>query len=826
MPIHFTRLSPALIEAAAAAQVLTPNERLAREFVAAYAQHQLDQGRTAWPRPKVASMQRYLRTHRQAQQEDDSATSSHPKLLSRDAELLLWGEAAEPDRAHLAELAANSWALAKAWRISLDVTEAPATREVRYFRRLAHRFAVRLRQDNLLTEAQLPDLPDIHKGAALHLFAFDQAPPQRAAFLQRVRGAGETVRHHPAPSRRPTSEGRIAYKDRNEEIRAAVQWSRQILQQDPHARIGIVFPYLAERHHAISHAFFVEFQDAPEAYDISGGTPLAAQPVWRCARRLLAHLLEPTAKSAAELPAAPFLNLEGARGQALLRALARHASSVQAQTFAAWANLFASWLGQAQWGVGAGSVQHQALQAAKGALGQYAALAKSPPCGGAQALRTLDDLLALKTFAPQRPPAPIQALGYLETAGLAFTHLWVAGLTDTGWPTPRPSNPLLPMDALRAQGVPRIDQRTEEAFARRLTEQWRHAGEHLIFSWPQEDEGEEHRCSALIQDIPEAPADEVIKARRRCWHPWLAAAPTAQLQEAAPDQGSALAEGALQGGATLLRNQALCPFRAWAVHRLGLRDERTAEELPNAMIRGLLLHEALHMLYRDAEPAHRKAAIDQAVGAAIESEIPKAPAIYRQNEHSRIAAIVARWLELDALRPAFQTVGLEQEALLTLDGAQCKLRIDRMDEDSASGQRIVIDYKTGLVSLTSLSRGRLIEPQLAMYALTDASIGAVCVASLRNGEVKLTGWAMEELQCAVKSKVDIKPLREASWQTTRQRWRKQLEALAREHRQGLATVAPNSRNVCRNCHLGAFCRVQARTPDRNGATAGGGDGPP
>jgi len=214
------------------------------------------------------------------------------------------------------------------------------------------------------------------------------------------------------------------------------------------------------------------------------------------------------------------------------------------------------------------------------------------------------------------------------------------------------------------------------------------------------------------------------------------------------------------------------------------------------------------------------------VEAAIESKVPQTPAVYRQNEHERIAAIMARWLELDALRPAFQTIGLEQEAVLTLDGAEFQLRIDRMDEDRASGQRSVIDYKTGLVSLNPLLNERLIEPQLAMYALTDASIGAVCFASVRDEEVKLIGLATEELQCSVKSKVDVRSLWEAPWQTLRERWREQLEELAQEHRQGLAAVAPDSRNVCRNCHLGAFCRVQARTPDHSGAAAGAEDGPP
>ena len=814
MPIHFTHLSPALVEAAATAQVLTPNERLAREFAAAYGQQQMDQGLRAWRRPKVASMARYLQAQFEAQCARGNGAARQPDLLSADAELLLWRELAGPQRAHLAELAADAWRLANAWRIGLDAVHEPATHGARFFGRLAQGMRTRLQQDNLITEAQLPDFATAQEGVDLHLFAFDQVTSQQADFLARAEADARTVQHHKAPGRQPRSERRTMLEERMEEVRAAIQWARRALFQDPRARIGIVFPYLAEDYHAIRHAFFVEFADTPDAYDISGGAPLADQPMWRSAALLLRHLLAPAQATADELSTAPFLDLHGAAGRRSLAALERQASRVAGHAFAYWAGVFAGWLRQAFWGAGAGSVQHQALRAITDALDQYAALPASYGYSGAQALQTLDDLLALKTFAPQRPPAPIQALGYLETPGLAFTHLWVAGLTDTGWPMRRAPNPLLSIAVQRTQGVPRIDHRAEAEFARRLTGQWRHAGEHLIFSWARKDDGEEHGCSALLHDLPEVPADAVATERRRCWHPWLAAPPGARLQSAAPDRGAALAEGALAGGASLLKNQALCPFRAWALHRLGLAEDRAAEGLPDAMTKGLLMHQALHNLYRDGEPPYSTEAVRQAVAAAIHSEIEDAPSIYKDNEQARMAHIMTQWLDLEARRPQFVLAGLEQEATLTLGGAEFKLRIDRVDKDIATGRHIVIDYKTGQVSIASLQDDRLTEPQLAMYALTDESIGAVSFAQVRDQNVTFEGLAQQELSFCATTKASLAAPTERSWTALRTRWLGQLEGLVREHRDGLATVRPYGRDTCRRCHLPAFCRVNAKTPER------------
>ena len=164
---------------------------------------------------------------------------------------------------------------------------------------------------------------------------------------------------------------------------------------------------------------------------------MADQPVWRSAERLLEHLAAPALASRESVLKAPFLNL----GLNRLAAWEAEAVPPQQQSLAQWVRGFAAKLRRAGWGRNAGSVQRQALQTIAKRLDRYAELEQLPAIDHQQALQTLGELLAQSPFAAERPSAPILALGYLETTGLHFSHLWVAGMTDTGWPMSRPANP-------------------------------------------------------------------------------------------------------------------------------------------------------------------------------------------------------------------------------------------------------------------------------------------------------------------------------------------------------------------------------------------------
>ena len=844
MPIHFFHLSEALIHACPQDWVLTPNERLAREFRRAYDQLQLNQGKTAWARPQVASIASYVRSA----YERSAPLGKRRVPLAAEAELLLWQELADEDCLPLCELAADAWRLLHGYRLGLDGEAFSRTLNARTFRNWAKRFRARLNEARLIAGAQLADaIPGERE--RLHLVAFDEIPPQLADLLQRTeRAGGEVLRHAPAalPAQ---SQQRLEAASRAEEIHLAAQWARRTLAQDAAARIGIVFPYLADAYFAISHAFGAEFADAPGALDISGGIPLTETPIWRAAHLLLRLATEGIGSAELKtLKQSPYLHLAGkprsassgtpsaskgenpdrrlnlprdlpetarladlSKASGPLRKLAGQAAKLpRRQSFAGWMEDFRALLALAGWGAaGAGSVQYQAQRQLAECLDRYAIFEPLPSLSAEEALQTLQTLLSGRLFAPERPPAPVQVLGYLETTGLAFSHLWIAGMADTAWPAAPSPNPLLPIPMQRSHGVPRVDHQAEAAFARERMAHWKQASPHLLFSHGLSEGEEGHQCSALTVHIPPIPAEQLMPGLRVRRHPWLAEPPQAELQPVTEHCGTPVGKASARGGSSLLRDQAQCPFRAWAVHRLKLQESRSPQIYPDALDRGILIHDALFKLYEDGGNFKDPERIEEAAAAAVDERLGRAPELYRRHERERLRRLLSLWAELDARRPDFQVVGLEQEVHLQLPGLELSLRIDRIDQDSASGHWILIDYKTGQVSPKRLLEDRLIDPQLPIYALADDRIRATLFAQIGADRPRLAGLCDPDIGIELPRSP---PLPNGDWDAQVERWRKQLETLAEEYRTGCAAVAPANQYICGNCHLSSFCRVGALAP--------------
>ena len=755
-------------------------------------------------------------------QQAESTSGSAPTLLSRTQEILLWQELADEEWRSLAAVAADAWRLAHAWQIDLQDPGLQETRGGGILQSWSRRMQDRLDASNLITSAQIQDLIRPSE-EPLHLLAFEEITAQQRAFFERTRQSGMAVEEHPPASRAMQSEQRLAVASRSEEFSLAAQWARQTLHQDPNACIGVVFPYLADSHWAIEHVFAAEFEDIPEAVDLSAGAHLADQPIWRAAKALLSTLMnlrQPQsgqlrgeawlAEAFLSLRARPFLQL-GSQANELLPALARQLfDAPEQQSLADWTALFLQLLRQANWGHGAGSAQYQAKVQIDDQLAQCQHGSPGPIASRQQALQLLDSVLTGTPFGPARAEAPIQVLGALETTGLVFSHLWVAGMEADRWPAPPTPNPLIPLKVQRKHEASRIDARTELEFSHRRTRLWRASTHHLVVSWAKQVSHEAQRPSPLLQDIPETSQDQLIPGRRTRRHPNLALPPPPSLELAPPDQAPARQPGNMTGGSSILRDQAQCPFRAWAVHRLGLRaPEQTPDDFPDALSRGHLAHVALLHLYDclDTEAASegRTEALHEAADRALASELPDAPAMFRAQERKRLVEIMTAWLDREAQRPEFTLIEREVERTLALNGETFTLRLDRIDRDERSGEQILIDYKTGQTQPARLDPDNLTEPQLPLYALTDEAIHATLFAEVgRADSIKLKGRAARHLHL----KLDNRGA-EVDWPHLRNLWQERLSELVDGFRQGQAEVKPKP-GACDHCHLHGFCRVAPR----------------
>ncbi|MEH6472704.1 MAG: PD-(D/E)XK nuclease family protein, partial [Halopseudomonas sp.] len=295
-----------------------------------------------------------------------------------------------------------------------------------------------------------------------------------------------------------------------------------------------------------------------------------------------------------------------------------------------------------------------------------------------EALKLLRSETQSTAFQPQTPDSAVQILGPLEAAGLRFSHLWVMGLNDERWPAPPELNPLLPAAYQQAMQMPHASADRELRFARELTQLFTNSAEQVVFSYPLRQDDQMLRPSALICEHPEVSIDELQLSPQRRFNQADSLPHPATLQSTAPlerintAQAPAIGQTEreqLRGGSSILTNQALCPFSAFAIHRLGAKPLDTPQTGLSPADRGNLLHAILEQLWQQLHShqallAIAPDALQQLITAAIEQAI--APYRHRvpdwmgsyfwQLEQQRLHALTERWLELERQRPEFSVV--------------------------------------------------------------------------------------------------------------------------------------------------------------------------
>ncbi len=452
-----------------------------------------------------------------------------------------------------------------------------------------------------------------------------------------------------------------------------------------------------------------------------------------------------------------------------------------------------------------------------------------PALSYGEALRFLRRLAAETIFQPQTPEVPVQVLGLLEAAGMEFDRLWVMGLHDGAWPlSPRP-NPFLPLAGQRECGLPHASAERELAFARRRTHLLSRSAREVVFSYPQNNGDEILRPSPLIMEYSPLPADSPVAALPggggQTYEALLQDVGALETLEDA--RASALPAGAmLSGGTRVFQQQAACPFRAFGEMRLGAKPLEEPQAGLDARTRGNLLHGALAALWRELETHERLCAlsdpelarlIGRSVRGAVEPEARRRPQTFTARfsalEQERLRRLLHDWLALEKARAPFRVVACEHRLSVTLGGLGVEARLDRLDE-TADGQRVLIDYKTGPADPKSWFGERPDEPQLPIYALASPEpVAAVLFARLKPGETGFRGLAATAGIAPGAQVLGQHRLTAAlgSWAGLLGQWRATLEALGAAFRAGDARVDPKTLyETCKYCALTALCRIHER----------------
>ena len=505
------------------------------------------------------------------------------------------------------------------------------------------------------------------------------------------------------------------------------------------------------------------------------------------------------------------------------------------------------------------SGEYQQVQAWNAALDKLVSLRViKPQMTRTEALADLRRIAEGTGFQPESVETPVQVLDPHGAAAMAFDSIWMLGLSEDAWPPrPRP-NPFIPIALQKQYGIPGADsdQALEQAGA--LQEALVRSTPHIILSHARNDADRPLLVSPLLRGMLPGPGTETPAqvepapttapgdpgeqpSRLVTYSQAIFETGTTESLELISDGAAPPVAGGQRGGAALFRDQSACPFRAFAMHRLGARKPEQVDIGPDARARGTLLHRLMEQAWSRLQSREELAAMTRreredfsgVLARDLTREARKDnPLFYSERfaamERARLARILHEWLELELRREPFSVDGTEAEIRGVIAGVEFAARLDRIDV-LADGRRVIIDYKSGRAGANAWTGDRPHEPQLPLYAVTHHEpVAAVAYARLRRGkDFGFDGLAeaAEILPGIPAFERDRRANRllagprkdetSPGWEELLLRWRDVLESLADEFRRGVATVTPQ-RGACDWCEQQPLCRIHEVNAQRGG----------
>ena len=799
-------------------------------------------------------------------------------------------------RVQAASACRDAWRTAHAFGFAGSIAGFAENEDTRAFLAWSRAIERECARNRWTDAARLPALvashlahPALGKPACLVLHAFDLLTPQQRDFVDALAAHGVEILQS-MPVRAAGRATRLAFPAAKDEILAAARWARARLEAgDAGTRIAVVVPDLQAQRKAIRRLFAAVMAPsvpgaAPRAlpFNVSLGEPLSGSPVVHAALLLLeavsgariefsrmSLLMRSPFIAGGEEEQAARARLEAGlrRNAPAMLSLSRLLVAIESGSAGpATAPGFAGLLGRlvrharehlggsaspAEWGRridavlrlagfpgrAPDSAEYQALKKFHAVIAALGAIERVVPrMRFRDAVNRLRRMAADTLFQPEANDEPVQVLGVLESAGLAFDHLWVMGLTDEAWPLHSRPNPFLPIELQRRAGVPEASASSSLALDRRITEGWLGAAPEVVFSHPLRDGERELSASPLIVREDVVAAEVTAQSAHGVAFPALArdaqfdAGRQGAIERVPEPQAPGWTESEpLTAGTGVFRDQAACPFRAFAAHRLGAGSLDAVVAGLDAADRGTLIHGVLARAWdRLRDQAGLKAAIASgSLGALLAESANGAIARVRrlrpdalegrfaELEAERLVSAAREWLEtVDANRPPFAVEAVEAKRTVGHGGVSVQARLDRMDR-LEDGARLVIDYKTGKASVSGWLGERPDEPQLPIYALAQDGVAAVAFAQVRPGAMKLDGIGAQDGLAEgiglVENRRSASARAYAGWDELVAGWEAELDALGSAFRQGTATVDPKRGGpTCTHCGLQALCRVNER----------------
>lgn len=853
--------------------LITPNRRLSATLHKRYQQDQLQKKKTAWETPDILPLSSWLERlwHDYASKQ----MKLSPLLLNATQEHFLWESiilrTKENEQllqiSETAELAKSGWSLLQQWEIDIYHPLFLSTPDSLALQQWILHFQKTCQNENWLDTAALPNLialkikqKEIIPPATLVLAGFTDFSPQIKTLFRVCEEVGSKVTLLEDLSTTSTMPMRASFIDAGKEIETMARFAKLTLEKNPDAHIGCVIPGLEKVRDRVVQIFSDIFNHGA-AFNISAGKKLIQYPLINTALLLLSlYKKNISIDTLSYLLASPFLGdaeIERIK-RALFDSAVRQANinhldlteptfvtkycpqlakrltaffalvdtNAHTLTCKQWVPVFLELLTVLGW-PGERSLNSEEYQVVENwlkLLTDFTSLDHiKNPLTFESALSALQKMAAKAIFQAQSPDAPIQILGVLEAAGSPFDYVWMAGMDDLSWPPQPKPHPFIPRRLQRELNMPHATAERELVFCQRLLQQFKENAAHLIFSHAEKQDELELQASPLIRDIAMLNVAELhLKPYEtqamRVFH-------SKEIEWVSDNLGPSLQPNEkIRGGINVIKQQALCPFKAfseWRLHAHALEYPRPGLR---AKDRGTLIHKILELVWNvlldhatliSLDETALNEVITKSINQVLDAPMPGTYLAHVENhylslEKARLHKLIWDWLQVEKERPPFKVLNSEKATQLIIDKLTLSIRIDRVDE-LADGKKLILDYKTSKNNdINAWFSERPEEPQLPLYSLLDReNNAAITFAEIKSGEHCFKGISHYDLDIkGIKPIAQIKKATAESWSQQLTQWDSILKKLSNDFYQGEASVDPKDADqTCLWCSLKPFCRV-------------------
>lgn len=862
--------------------VLTPNRRLAAYLRQEYNILQQNPEQLCWQNIDIIPLQSWF--ERCWQEVSTTSTYNPMLLLNSQQEQLVWQQIIKKSSAGetllcvtaTAELAYQAWKIAQQWQINYKNTDWSQNENSKIWLSWAQEFQAICTSNRWLDSNSLPNwLMNAIKQQLLKLpkriflVGFDELCPQHQTLFNLLTNLDVDVSQHANTS--PCGKVQtIPLPNLESELETMARWAHQNWQAGTHS-IACIVPNLTEIRSKVLTTFTdvfapeIEFPDQTEIFvpfNISAGIKLKDFSLIETAllilqlnsnvkQSLIRSLLQSSFLGFSEaeknqratleikLRATDGLDVSLQEVYVTAKNLGAHHLAKNLKTFLIstnhqknnlspydWAKNFTEQLNLFGWPGNRtlNSTEYQLIESWSTLLSTFTKLALVTPSLNRQQAITELMKLADNEFQPQSPNKPIQILGLLEAAGLAFDKIWIMGLYEDAWPTAPKPNPFIPLKLQHQLQLPHSSSAREFAYCQALTKRFLTSGKEIILSYPEQLDDQRLKPSSLIKayrttHISELNLPSFISYSEKIFT-------QANLEKLVDEWALSVKQlTAVAGGSAIFKHQSACPFRAFAYFRLGIAPiSETPSMGLSAGERGTLIHRVLEhtwnvigdqktlLQYSEKE---LETIIEQAIEKSLVSFIKKRPSFFQNRfiaiEKLRLIKQVREWLNLEKNRPPFSVYTTEKTATYSFMDFSITLRADRIDKVT-DGNYLLIDYKTGNPAVSDWFGERPDDPQLPLYSvLSELPIEGVMFAQIQSNKKQFKGITQNE-QLNIPGVYPLTKLKDnngvITWQELVAQWRVHLMRLGEEFREGYAKVDPKDGLLtCQFCELQSLCRI-------------------